>query len=179
MDTISKAFVLILAILLLYIYPLSDSAAREGDLTRVVAFETLTRFVDNVRDKGVLTPAMYGQFQKELAASGQEFDIRIEHKHKRYVPVYDDQGRFAEKYTAEDEIFYNAQILPVLFPENPLPSEHTDRMYRLGTGDFFAVSLRSLNRTPAEVWQDALNGTNTPGGQLFMPYGGMVRNEDS
>lgn len=179
MDTISKAFVLILAILLLYIYPLSDSAAREDDLTRVIAFETITRFVDNVRDKGVLTPAMYDQFEKELAASGQEFDVRIEHKHKRYVPVYDDQGRFTEKYTVEDENFYNAQILPVLFPENTLPPDHTDRMYRFGTGDFFAVSVRSLSRTPAVVWQDALNGTNTPGGQLFMPYGGMVRNEDS
>ena len=179
MDTISKAFVLILAILLLYIYPLSDSAAREDDLTRVIAFETITRFVDNVRDKGVLTPVMYEQLQKELAASGQEFDVRMEHKHKRYVPVYDDQGRFGEKYTVEEEIFYNAQIFPVLFPENPPPPDHGDRIYRLGAGDFFAVSVQSLNRTPAVVWQDALNGTNTPGGQLFMPYGGMVRNEDS
>ncbi|MFE4569131.1 hypothetical protein [Paenibacillus chitinolyticus] len=179
MDTLSKAFVLILAVLLLYIYPLSDSAAREDDLSRVIAFETMTRFVDNVRDKGRLTPAMYEQFQKELTTSGQEFDVNMEHKHKRYVPVYDDQGRFAEKYTVEDEAFYNAQILSVLFPENSLPPDRADRTYKLGAGDYFTVTVRSLSRTPAVVWQDALNGTNTPGGQLYMPYGGMVRNEDS
>ncbi|MVO99286.1 hypothetical protein [Paenibacillus lutrae] len=179
MNTLSKAFALIVAMLLLYIYPLADSAEKRDDLTRLFTFQALTRFVDSVRDKGVITPNMFNDFQKELSVSSQEFEVSMEHRHKQYIPVYNDSGHFQDRYSVVDEAFYQTQIMEVLFPDSILSPDDSERTYRLGAGDFFTVTLKSLGQSSSAVWRDALNGTNSPAGELYLPYGGMVRNEDS
>lgn len=101
----SKIIVSFLAIILLYIYPLYQGMERQDDRSQMVVQRSVTRFVDAVRTKGYVTPTMYRQFNEEIAATGNVFDIEMVHEHKLYIPVYRD---------AANQARLKANISPIL-----------------------------------------------------------------
>ena len=176
---------MILAVLLLYIYPISESFERQDDVSYVVAFRTVTNFVDSVRNKGYITPTMYNEFHEQLHATGNTYDVQMEHYHKKYDPVYQDNlfdptqpSTFQGDFQVNDDGFYNEQIFKVLFPDNADPKDSKTRRYRMSVGDLFKVTVVNTNRTNATVLRDILNNGNSPTEKIVIPYGGMVQNED-
>ncbi|MEN1990246.1 hypothetical protein [Paenibacillus hubeiensis] len=181
-SALSKIFASILAIILLFIYPLYQSMERQDDRSQMVVQKSVTRFVDAVRTKGYVTPTMYKQFNEEIAATGNVFDIEMVHEHKLYIPVYRDPAdpsTFEGKYVTDYSNFYTNDIMKVMFPDSTEPDQSETRRYHLEVGDFFTVTIKNKNRTPATHLQDMLlagsTGDNT---KIFVPYGGMVINED-
>lgn len=180
MNSFIKIFAVLVAVLLLYIYPLSASFDQQDDISELVALRATTAFVDAVRDKGGITPVMYNDFATALAATGNTFDIWMEHDSKKYVPVYDDPTRpetFQGHYEVQYDAFFNAQILPVLFPNNQVAKDDPSRRYRMRAGDSFSVIVRNTNRTVGTLFFDLLNSTISPNEKIVIPYGGAVRNE--
>lgn len=177
---IEKVFALILAILLLFIWPISSALDKQDDVSQLVVTNAVTKFVDSVRDKGFITPTMYNEFADQMALTGNTYDIQMEHLHKRYDPIYNDAGVFQGGYNVNYEGFYNAQINDKLFPRNSSDKiDSPNRVYKLAAGDFFSVTVKNTNRTPATLISDILNGTiNAPDEKIVVPYGGMVLNED-
>lgn len=177
---VGKVFALILAVLLLFMWPISSSLEKQDDVSLIVVLNSVAKFVDSVRDKGYITPIMYNELVNQMGLTGNTYDIQMEHLHKRYDPVYDDAGTFLGGYNVNYEGFYNAQINDKLFPRNS--SEKTDspnRIYKLAEGDFFNVTVKNTNRTPSTLVSDVLMGTiNAPNEKIVVPYGGMVHNED-
>lgn len=180
MNTLIKLFAVLIALLLLYLYPLSAAFDQQDDISELVALRATTSFVDAVRDKGGITPAMYYDFMAALAATGNSFVVEMEHGSKKYVPVYDDPTRpetFRGIYEIHFDSYYDAQILPVLFPDNTLARDDPSRRYRMRAGDSFSVTVRNTNRTAGTLVFDMLNNTISPNEKIVIPYGGMVRNE--
>lgn len=141
----------------------------------------VTSFVDAVRDKGYISPTMYNDFVQAIHATGNTFDIQMEHGYKRYDPVYDDPTRpetFKGDYAVHYDMFYNAQILPALFPDTQAGKNDSTRRYRLAVGDTFYVMVKNTNRTNGTILHDFLNNAGSIEPKIFIPYGGMVRNED-
>lgn len=68
-NSVSKWFAAFLALLLLYLVPAGEMARRQDDLSRLVVYQSVTKFVDSVRTKGYITPIMYNDFLQELAAT--------------------------------------------------------------------------------------------------------------
>lgn len=115
-----------------------------------------------------------------IAATGNSFDVQMEHGSKKYVPVYDDPTRpetFRGSYEVHYDMFYNAQILPVLFPNSAVAKDDPMRRYKLHVGDTFTVTVKNTNRTPGTILFDFLNQAISSNEIIFIPYGGVVRNE--
>lgn len=180
MNSLLKIFAVLLAILLLNLYPIAAAFEQQDDVSELIVLRATAAFVDAVRDKGGITPAMYNDFTASLAATGNTFDIQMEHESKKYVPVYEDPARpetFQGAYELQMDAFYNAQILPVLFPEHEARLDASSRRYRMHVGDRFTVTVRNTNRTAGTLFFDFLNHTSSPVEKMMIPYGGMVRNE--
>lgn len=180
MNIFSKWLAILLALLLLFIYPLLETFEREEDIAYFISWNAVTRFVDTARNKGSITPAMYNDFVKTLRTSGNEYEIAMEHEHKRYDPIYLDpldSDSFQGNYAVHYEVYYHQQIMKVLFPDKLQTIEDPARQYKMAEGDFFRVQIWQINQTPYEVLSQALNNGGSRA-KLTIPYGGMVRNED-
>lgn len=178
-NSVSKWFAAFLALLLLYLVPAGEMARRQDDLSRLVVYQSVTTFVDSVRTKGYVTPTMYNEFQQKLAATGNIYDVEMEHQHKKYHPEYSDDGVFLDRYTVVYDAYYQEDIMRYLFPDSNVGKEDDSRRYRLTTGDLFQVRVRSVNRTPGMLIYDALTGSDSgEKAAIAFPYGGLVLNED-
>lgn len=179
---LSVLFAAIVACALLYVYPALNSYERQEQIAYNIAYKAVTAFVDSVRNKGYITPTMYNDFNKQLAATDNMFDIRMEHDRKRYNPAYADPANastFQSKYEVYYEGFYTERIMSTLFPDNSLPAADKSRYYYLQVGDMFTVTIKNKNMTKAALVRDFLtNGNTGDPTRIYIPYGGMVQNED-
>ncbi|MDR0270862.1 hypothetical protein [Paenibacillus sp.] len=176
----AKAFAAIIVILHLFMWPISSALDKQDDISQIVVMNSVTKFVDSVRDKGYITPTMYNEFVDQMALTGNTYDIQMEHLHKRYDPIYTDAGIFQDGYNVNYEGFYNAQVNDKLFPSTSADRiDSPNRVYKLAAGDFFTVTVKNTNRTPATLINDILLlATNAPNEKIVIPYGGMILNED-
>ena len=124
---------------------------------------------------------MFLEFERELATTGYTYDIQLEHRHKRFNPVYTDPanaGTFQNSFIVDYDGFYNNQIMPILYPDNTTPKKDSSRMYKLTEGDYFYVKVKNTNKTNAGIVRDFLNNSISENTRIYIPYGGMVLNED-
>ncbi|ARF69779.1 hypothetical protein B7C51_20950 [Paenibacillus larvae subsp. pulvifaciens] len=180
MNAYSKWLAVLLVLLLLFIYPLLETFEREEDMSYLISWNAVIRFVDAARNKGGITPAMYNDFVDTLRATGNEYEITMIHEHKRYDPVYLDPlnpDTFQGNYAVHYEAYYQQQIMKILFPDTSQTIEDPGRHYKMAEGDFFHVQIHQINQTPYEVLSEALNNGGSRV-KLTIPYGGIVRNED-
>lgn len=89
-DSFSKIVALFLAFMLLFIYPIKNELERLDETSRIYVLTETSKFVDSVRNLGYITPLMYEEFVNRLASTNNLYEIRMEHRRKRYDPVYAD-----------------------------------------------------------------------------------------
>lgn len=190
--SLSKVIAVLIAVVLLFGYPLYQQAQRQDELTELVVHGAVTEFVDAVRTKGYITPQMYNEFNRKLGATGNQYDVQMEHMHKRYNPLYEDPSNPSSTFDNTFDIYFNGhyteEIMNALFPTD---EKTTGRYPTIGTnysgikadpmsvGDFFTVKVKNINRTMATILRDFFTGGNTGSNTtLYIPYGGMIINED-
>ncbi|WP_068782419.1 hypothetical protein [Paenibacillus sp. GM2] len=194
-NSLSKIVAILLAVALLFGYPLYQQAQRHDELSQLVVHTAVTEFVDAVRTKGYITPAMYLDFNRKLGATGNQYDIQMEHLHKRYNPSYSepaDPSSFQNDFDVYFNGHYTGEIMATLFPDNTEPLNSKQRRYPkpdadlngsgadpMTVGDFFTVKVKNVNRTMATVLFDFFTSGNTGSNtKIYIPYGGMIINED-
>lgn len=177
-ETLSKVFALIIAVLLLYIFPVENLLTRQDDVTRVFVLNETAEFVDSVRNLGYITPVMYRQFSEILSTTGNSYAITMEHRHVSIDPIYTnpaDITSFQHDYNSNYRTIYTDEIMKTLFPAvNPPP---VDTNYNLSKGDIFSVQVVNGNKTIATRVQELLLMTDLPVKRIIVNYGGMVRDE--
>ncbi|MFD1736219.1 hypothetical protein ACFSCX_06530 [Bacillus salitolerans] len=182
MNTLQKMFAFIIAVLLLYIVPSLFSYLNQDELSEKISYPAVTTFVDSVRNKGYVSPQMYNEFVDEINHGTYVYDVQLLHQSKVYNPVYTDPTNpltFQGTYNVDYEEYYTKQILEVLFPNNTLPDDDPSRLYKMHVGDFFKVVIKNKNRTNATVVKDFLTfGMTGDPTVIYIPYGGMIHNED-
>lgn len=179
---VSKFVAVLIAVVVMFIYPAAEAYQRQDDLSRVVVYNAVTQFVDAVRNKGYLTPVMYQDFMNQIHATGNEFEVQMEHLHKKYTPVYSDAANpdtFQHDIDVSYAGFYSADIMSVIFPDSKVEKDADARKYKMNVGDYFKVTVRNINRTAGTVMMDFVSGTLSGDAPVMAyPYGGMVLNED-
>ncbi|MCQ4085595.1 hypothetical protein [Saccharibacillus sp. JS10] len=182
MKYITGIFAALLAVLLLFMYPLYEQARSQDKLANITIQGAATHFIDRTRTKGYITPTMYEEFNAQLAATGYSYDVELKHMHKLTSPDYSDPANtstFQNSFTTYYSEFYNEQILAVLFPNITLPKDHANRRYTLQVGDYIGIEIVNKNRTAATQLWDFLMNDNTEGNStVIMNYEGMVLYED-
>ncbi len=169
-QSIWKIFSILLVVILLYVIPIMHTFERQDDITYSVVYTETHKFIDSVRDLGYMTDTMYNELKKKISATGNLYQIELEHYKKQYVPVYDDKThQFLEEYTIVYDGTYTENIEEVL---------SSSGSYSMDIGDFVYIEVKNQGKTKAAVIRDYLYVNQTTHPTIFVRGGGMVRNEN-
>lgn len=174
-NPISKVVVIFLACLLLFIYPTLNMFQSQDNTTKMVVLVETETFVDSIRNIGYISPEMYKAYMHELSLTGNIYDVKIEHKHRNYDPVYDDPtnaATFKNDFNVNYVSYFNDEILGTLFP-----SSGTGTKYFMSKGDYIVLKVTNRNDTIATKIQSMLVGRSIKANTIFVLYGGMIKSE--
>ena len=94
-DSLAIIFAVIVAIFIMFIFPLLDTWELQDNLSYATTYATVVDFVDTVRNVGYISPDVYNAFESRLGMTGNTFSIRIEHR------------KFIEDVTAYQNVYTN------------------------------------------------------------------------
>jgi hypothetical protein len=170
-DILGRIFVIFLAVLLMFIYPLLDTWERQDDLSYMTVYSSVVEFVDSVRNTGFMTPEMLESLRYTLAATGNSYNIELERRSIMYVPSVSGIPEVVYKYE------FTSQIQDAL--DQITASQGSNGKYLFNKGDYFYVSVRNTNKTQSTIMKQFLYATNMPALKIGVPYGGLIRNNPS
>ena len=160
-DSLITIFSIILAVLLMFIFPLMDTWDRQDDISYMSVYANVVEFVDSARNLGYITDDMYYSFLRSVYSTGNRYQITLEHRNFELVPGFE-SGVYVNTYT-------NSII-------NKL---NTTGRYDMEAGDYFYVSVKNTNKTQATQIQEVIYASTQETFKIGVPYGGMVRNTSS
>lgn len=176
-----KLLAALLSVLLLFIFPLSNSLQHQEDLNYLSVYRSASIFADSIRDRGYITPVMYNEFIEQLAITGASYEVRLEHHEKRYEPIYEDplvHQSFQNDFMIRYQATAHEDILGVLFPNGiNVSSDESQRRFNMSTGDFFSVDIHRVSSSKSSILQQWLLGSASGVNNEVITTGGMVRNE--
>lgn len=167
----------ILALYLLFIFPLIHTLERQEDIAYQLAYNEVSLFTDSVRERGHLNEEMVSGFLAKLSDSGYQFTVELVHMHQLFIPVYldsSDPSTFTGQYQRAEEGFFTKDILDVIYTDPS--SGKGDGVYRMKKGDMFQVAVTSHTVTLASSLKQLvlLQEVNQP---VIIRLGGMIHNE--
>lgn len=162
-DSLSIIFATIVAAIIMFLFPMLDTWERQDDLSYMAAYTAVVDTVDAVRNTGRLTEEMYNDLVSTLTATGNRFDVKMEHR--QYVMAPDGAGGTEIVYLNH----YTDEILQALETNH----EYTE----FNTYDYFYISVKNTNVTQSTVLKQNLYGSKMETFKIGVPYGGQIKNE--
>lgn len=160
-DSLSLVFSMIVAVLIMFFFPMLDSWERQDDLSYMAVYSSTVDLVDAVRNTGVLTEDMVSSYLYELAATANSYDVVFEHREYKVVPgatAGTSEVVYLNHYTNEIDRILNAS-----------------GEYGFNKGDYFYVSVKNTNKTQATVMKQAIYSTTIDSFKIGVPYGGQIK----
>ena len=166
-DTLITVIAIVLAAVLMFVFPLMTMSDRTDDVSQLAVETTTTDFVDEVRTTGKITPDKYNKFIENIGSTGNTYNVEMQ------VQVLDENPGKKTLTLQSDKIgenayysVYTSQIEEVL---------NNNKNYNLKEGDMFSVSVKNTNQTLAQQLKNFFytvvgNDTYT----IAASHGGMV-----
>ncbi len=85
-DSLSIVFTVIVAAMIMFLFPMLDSWERQDDLSYMAVYSATTDFVDAVRNTGAITPSMYNSFYTQILGTTNTYKVTVEHREYLVVP---------------------------------------------------------------------------------------------
>ena len=139
-DTVVTILAIVLAAVLMFIFPLMSVADRSDDVSQLSVQNSTTTFVDNIRSTGRITLADYNKFAQEINATGNTYDIEMEFK------ILDENPGKKSTQSAKDKIGENVYY-SVFTTQIQEALEGENKVYNLKEGDIINVSVKNTNLT--------------------------------
>lgn len=98
-DIVQRVFAIIFAVIVFFVMPIYMTFEKRDDISYALAVKITSNFVNTVKSKGYLTAKMYSDFVSELGATNNVYEIKMEHRVKKYNPViniYDSDDNVVE-----------------------------------------------------------------------------------
>ncbi|MEG0872484.1 MAG: dockerin type I repeat-containing protein [Clostridia bacterium] len=86
-DNLQRVFTILISVIIFFMLPLYISFEKKDDISYGLALKITSNFVNNVTSKGYITNQMYNEFVSNLSATGNVYDVKLEHVAKKYYPV--------------------------------------------------------------------------------------------
>lgn len=86
-DNIQTVVIFLISAVLLFIFPVYVAYEKKDDISYALVLSYTQDFVDSVRNKGYVSSSEYATYMERLAATGNVYDIDMEHKHQSMNPV--------------------------------------------------------------------------------------------
>jgi len=160
-DSLSIIFAIIISMLLMFLFPMIDTWEMQDNLSYVVVYSAVTDFVDTIRNTGYITLDAYEAFSTKIHATGNTFNITMEHRE-----FNEDLNAYLNTYTNE--------ILDTM--DYGWLNEKGERQYsyKLDKYDYFYVTVKNTNRTQATILSDFLSTNAGDNFKIGVSYGGIV-----
>lgn len=165
-DSLSTVFTMIIAAIVMFLFPMLDSFERQDDLSYMAVYTATVDFVDAVRNTGVLTKEMYDSYLTQILGTGNTYDVTLEHREYKVVP-----GAAAGTSEIVYLNHYSSEIEDYLYSD----SVDTPYKYPFNKGDYFYVSVKNTNKTQATVLKQTTYGTLIETFKIGVPYGGQIK----
>lgn len=162
-DSLSTVFMIIMAGILMFFFPMLDTWERQDDLSYMAVYTATVDFVDAVRNTGVLTKEMYDSFITQIYGTCNTYDVTLERREYKVIP--DGAGGSEVIYLNH----YSSEI------EDKLYSATAGNRYTFNKGDYFYVSVKNTNKTQATMLKQTTYGTLIETFTIGVPYGGQVK----
>lgn len=161
-DSLIVIFSIILAVILMFLFPIMDTWERQDDISYMSVYSSVVEFVDSARNLGYITTNMYDKFVQQVNATGNRYDITIEHRKRIYeIDAYKN--------------VYTTTIEGILYSGDST----ANNKYPMSAGDYLYVSVKNTNKTQSTLLKDVLYASPQETFKIGVPYGGMVRNNAS
>ena len=119
-DPFGKIVDILIAVILLFIFPLLYFGQRTDSITQQVVTSKTAEFVDTIRTQGYLSKNMYKTFLEQLGTTNNIYDIQLEHKELALEPEY--RLKTPEEVIGEQDRIWNGQNIYHYHPiETELP----------------------------------------------------------
>lgn len=142
-DTLITIVAIMLAAILMFIFPLLSVAERSDDISQLSVQVATTEFVDNSRSVGKITMDNYTNLVTTIAATGNTYDVELELK------VLDENVGKKSAWTQGTVIgenvyysIYTSQIVEVLEDKG---------VYTMKEGDILSASVKNTNKTLSQT----------------------------
>ena len=167
-DTLITIVAILLAAILMFIFPMMSVAERSDDVSQLSVQTAVNEFVDNSRTTGKITIENYSKLVNKLNATGNAYEIEME------VKLLDENVGKKTAWTQSQVIgentyysVYTSQIMDVIGQDNT--------SYKMKEGDIFSVKVKNTGKTLAQMMRGvfySINGSDTY--QIAAQHAGAV-----
>ena len=160
-DSLSIVFVMIVSLILMFLFPMIDSWSLQDNLSYVVCYAATVDFVDTARNTGYISQELYDAFLSKLLATGNTYDITLEHRE-----FNEDLRAYLNTYTYE----IMSDIENGIYDKNGV----LKHVHKLDKQDYFYVTIKNTNRTQATILSDFFSSSTGTNAKIAVAYGGVV-----
>ncbi|MBS6559088.1 MAG: hypothetical protein KH355_02300 [Clostridiales bacterium] len=169
MESFGKVISFFLITIILFIAPVYYMAIKQDSISQNYINKETADFVNTIRNTGSISKDTYNRFIKKLDATGNIYEIEIEHQHLVVNPVVDDNGNTTEEISSSYSSTYEDDIFKELFEGSGT--------YHFNKDDYVSVIVRNKNKTLATRVQEIVYQRELPTVQLVATFGGVIRDE--
>lgn len=166
-DSIITIVAIILAAILMFIFPLMSISDRSDDVSQLVVTTATTEFVDNVRTTGTITYDNYSDFVQTLAATGHTFDVELK------AQILDENP--GKKTTQTDSTKIGENVYYEIYTSQILETIETGDTLAFKEGDIFTATVENTDTTLSQQLKSILYSVS--GGDIYTiaaSHGGLV-----
>lgn len=142
-DTLITVVAIVLAAILMFVFPLMTMSDRTDDISQLTIETATTEFVDDVRTTGKLTMDKYSKFVENISSTGNSYDVEME------VKVLDENP--GKKTTQVESTKIGENVYYSMYTSQILDTMQSNggqaKVLALKEGDMFSASVKNTNTT--------------------------------
>lgn len=150
-DTLITVVAIILAAVLMFIFPVITMADRVDTASRTDVETMTSDFINEIRTTGKLTEERYSKFWENLTSTGNTYDVNLEFK------ILDENPGKKSVQVETDKIGEN--VYYSVFTSQIEAELEANGVYNLKEGDIVSATVRNTNLTLAQQMKDFLYTT--------------------
>lgn len=151
-DTAMTILAIVVAGLLLFIFPLMAVSERNNDIAQTVAKKAVTEFVGEVATTGAITSEQYSKLTNQLSSTGNNYDVEME------IKKIDDNIGKKSQWVNNKVIGENVQYS--VYTDQISRSLEANGAYNLKKGDTISVKVKNNNKTMAQTFRSLVGAGN-------------------
>ena len=142
-DTLITIVAILLAAILMFIFPLLSMSERGDDISQLSVATATTEFVDNARAVGKITMDDYSELVSTIYATGNSYDVEME------VKVLDEnigkKSAWTQGTVIGENVYYS------VYTSQIVESLEKNGIYTMKEGDIFSASVKNTNKTMSQT----------------------------
>lgn len=140
-DTLITIIGIFLAAVLMFVFPVMTISNTQEDIAQVAVQSLTAEFVNNAATKGKITQDDYNTFVSKVYATGNTYDIQLEHKIMTTNPNKGQNDQLGENLYYS---VYNSQIV-----DSKTTGVNYKNEYLMKKGDYITATVKNTNTTIA------------------------------